>query len=243
MGSIFILSPYFLYSQYNSKLKEQVISPNRFSVSAYGTFVSSAELQDNIKSPLTFIRNASVELKGGYGYGAEINFNPEIKNFDILFYLSSEYLSIKDDELVLSFQQDTLNANVKFTENISMVPVEGGIKWNLPVSTNNFKIYIGGGAGIYFGNRTRNIGSLTTVTLSSKPGYSMNVLAGSDFYISRNLSVNFEFKFREAYFENEADYTTEQVMINGNFFTLENPIYSRIIIDGVRISGGLKFHF
>ena len=124
-----------------------------------------------------------------------------------------------------------------------MIPVEGGIKWNLPVSTDHFKIYIGGGTGIYFGNRTRNIGTLTTTTISSKPGYSINVLAGSDFFLSRNLSVNFEFKFREAYFENEADYGTGQVIINGNVFSLANPIYSRIVIDGVRISGGLKFHF
>ena len=115
MGSILILSPCFLYSQYTGKVNEQVISSDRFSISVFGAYVSSAELQDNIRSPLSFIRNASVELKGGYGYGAELNYNPEIKDFDILFYFSSEYLSIKDDELVLSFQQDTLNANVRFT--------------------------------------------------------------------------------------------------------------------------------
>ena len=53
----------------------------------------------------------------------------------------------------MRFTNDSHSVEIGFTEEYSLIPVEAGLKWNLPVSTNSFKIYIGGGAGIYFGNR------------------------------------------------------------------------------------------
>jgi hypothetical protein len=244
VGLILILNPYFLSAQqYEGSAKEEPVFANRFSVSVYGTYVSSAELMDNINSPVAFIRDASVELAGGYGYGAEFTYDPSIEGFDVLFYLSSEYLNVEDDGLLYRFDQDTLFANVRFTEQFKMIPIEGGIKWNLPISTQRVKIYIGGGAGVYFGERNRKLGPIKTTNISTNPGFSMNVLVGGDYFFTGNLSGNFEFKFREASFESEEDFGTDSIVVNGNTFMLENPINSRILVDGVRLSAGIKFHF
>lgn len=244
VGLILILNPYFLSAQHNGNIEdENPLILKRFSIALFGTYVSSAELMDNINSPIPFLRDASVELTGGYGYGAEITYNPSIEGFDVLFYLSSEYLNIEDDELLYRLDQDTISANVRFTEQFKMIPLEGGIKWNLPVSSEKIKIYIGGGAGIYFGERNRKLGPIRTTNISRKPGFSMNVLAGGDYFFAGNLSLNFEFKFREASFDSEEDFGTDMITVNGNSFMLENPIYSRIIVDGVRLSAGIKYHF
>ena len=243
MGSINILNPYVLYSQERYDEYKPFNGSGRITLQVYATYVSAAELQNNIKSNISFLRDASIELKGGYGYGAEITFNPNISNFDVLFYLSSEYLKVKDDELVLRFENDSATNTVRFTEEYNMIPLEAGLKWNLPVSTERFRIFIGGGAGIYFGNRTRSVGPYSTSPISRKAGLSMNVLAGLEYFIERNLSLDFEFKFREATFESQDRFDVDYITINGNIYSMDNPVYSRLLIDGTRLSAGIKYHF
>ena len=241
LGSIFILSPYFLYSQTDQST--YLDQSKRFSVILYGTYISSAELQNDINAEVSFLRDASIELSGGYGYGGEILYDPGIANVGIIFYLSSEYINIKDNELALRFENDSNSVNVRFTEEFKIIPLEVGLKWSLPVSTENFKIYIGGGGGVYFGDRTRTIGTLKTSKISTTPGLSLNILSGIEYYIGRNLSLDFELKFREASFESENKFSADYITVNGQNFSLGNPINSRIIADGVRLSLGLKYNF
>lgn len=243
MGSVIMLSPYFLYAQ-NSK--DEIIHYNgnsKFTLKVFASYVSSAELHNNIKSSISFIRDASIELNGGYGYGAEVTFNPGFSIFDVVFYFSSEYLKVKDDELILRFENDSAANVVRFTEEYKLIPLEGGIKWYLPVSTDRFKIFIGGGAGLYLGSRNRFVGPLYTTNLNKKAGYSMNVLAGLEYFVERNLSLDFEFKFREAFFESMDKFNEDQITINGNVYSMDNPLHSRLLIDGTRLSVGLKYHF
>ncbi|MCI0449045.1 MAG: outer membrane beta-barrel protein [Chlorobi bacterium] len=215
----------------------------KFSVSVYGMYISSGELQNNINNPDPFLRDASIELKGGYGYGGEIIYNPNLYDLGIGFYLSSEYIKITDDELALRFIEDSASASVRFIEEIYMIPFEAGLKWSLPVGSDRFKIYIGGGAGVYFGDRKRSIGQLRTSTISKKPGFSLNVLSGIEYYFGRNLSLDFEFKFRDASFEAESMFGADYININGHDFRLENPFRSRLLINGTRLSLGLKYNF
>jgi opacity protein-like surface antigen len=107
------------------------------------------------------------------------------------------------------------------------------------VSGENLKIFIGGGAGVYFGNRTRIIAGNQSKTIDNKPGYSLNVLSGIEYYLVRNLSALFEFKFRDAYFEVESQFGSGQ----NPFFGLPNPFKSRIVVNGTVFSLGLKYNF
>lgn len=238
-----LLNPFFIYSQ--SKLDESTYYDNSkiFSVSIYGMYISSGELQNNINNEDPFLRDASIELKGGYGYGGEIIYSPNLYDLDIRVYLSSEYIKITDDELALRFIEDSATASVRFIEEFYMIPLEAGLKWSLPVGTERFIIYIGGGAGVYFGDRKRSIGSLKTSTISKKPGFSLNVLSGIEYYIGRNLSLDFEFKFRDASFEAENMFSTDYIYIDGHNFRLDNPFRSRLLINGARLSLGLKYNF
>jgi hypothetical protein len=70
-------------------------------------------------------------------------------------------------------------------------------------------------------------------------GYGLNVLSGIEYYIARNLSAAFEFKFREAYFEVESEFEDE----SNPFFGMSNPLLSRIVVNGTTMSLGLKYNF
>jgi hypothetical protein len=237
-----ITSSAALYSQ--TKENTRYFDPEkRFSISLYGTYISSAELQNNPRSIDPIERNASADLNGGYGYGAELNYEPPLLDLGLIFYLSSEYLRSRTNELVMRLTNGENSAAVRINENYSVIPVEAGIKWYLPVSTDNFKIFIGGGGGVYFGDRTRTLFDLTSYNISKQAGFSLNILSGFEYYIARNLSASFELKFREASFETESAYNTNIISINGTQYGIASPFYTKFIIDGVRLSAGLKYQF
>lgn len=238
LGLVTLSNPNFLFSQQAENKNIPFSDPSkRFSVSVYALRVSSAELMDNIYSEEPLLRDLSTELKGGYGYGGEITFNPRIYDLGLIFYFSSEYFKIKDDGLVAAeVFNDTTILRARYIEEFSMIPVEAGLLWNLPVGSDRFKIYIGGGGGIYFGERKRTIGGVSTEKVNTKPGFSLNVLSGVEYFIARNLSVDFKFKFREGSFESEDKFIKNVPIFN-------RTINSRIIVDGVRLSAGLRYNF
>jgi len=227
-------------------LSQQNIDPvfyfdplKRFSLKISGTYISSTELQNNINSANQIERDASAEMDGGFGYGAELTFDPRLGNSEIYFYISSEYFHHIQKDLYIRYYEDTNFFSINFEEQFYFIPLEAGIKWNLPVSGQNLKIYIGGGGGIYLGNRKRIVRGLTTTTNHLNPGYSINVLSGIDYYIARNMCASFEFKFREAYFEVESRFDTKYKTV----FGFPNPITSRIVVNGTALSLGLKYSF
>ena len=240
---------FFYFSTSHSQIKEHsenliFDASKKFSISFYGTYISSFELQNDVRSPDPIKRAAVLELKGSYGYGAEFNYKPQIFNFDLIFFISTEYIKSTDKELIFRLQNnDTDGVNVRMEETVQMLPVEAGVKWQLPVGSNSFKIFMGGGAGIYFGDRTRKIGSFTTRTLDKTPGYSVNILAGIDFYVVRNISLTGMLKFREGYWDVQNKFEVDAFTVNGITYPIENPFYSRLIADGVRLSLGLKYNF
>lgn len=237
-----ILSSAVLYSQ--AKEDTRYFDPEkRFSISLYGTYISSGSLQNNPRSTNPIERNASTDLDGGYGYGAELNYEPPLFDLGLTFYLSSEYYRSRTNELAMRLTNGENQAVININEDYSIIPVEAGIKWYLPVSTDNFKIFIGGGGGIYFGNRTRTLLDLTSYNISKQAGFSLNILSGLEYYIARNVAANFELKFREASFEAESAFNKSVISVNGSQYGIDNPFYTKFIIDGVRLSAGLKYQF
>jgi hypothetical protein len=211
----------------------------RFSMRVSGTFISSTELQNNINSSNPIEKDASVEMDGGFGYSLELMFDPRFGSSGIRFFISSEYFSHRQENLYNRYYEDTVYYSVKFREEFYFIPVEGGVKWSLPVSGNDFKVYIGGGGGMYFGRRKRTALGIETETVKVNPGYSLNVLSGIEYYIARNLSANFEFKFREAYFESEDKFP----IAAETAFGLPNPFTSRIVVNGTTVILGFKYNF
>ncbi|HJY64766.1 MAG TPA: hypothetical protein VJ455_11470 [Ignavibacteria bacterium] len=239
LSLIAILNCNIIYSQPNIDSRLFFDPLKRFSLKLSGTYISSTELQNNINSSNQIERDASTELDGGFGYAAELTYDPKLGNSEIYFFISSEYFQHKQKDLYIRYYEDTNFYSVNFEEQFYFIPIEAGIKWNLPVSGQNLKIYIGGGGGVYFGNRKRIIRGLVTTTNHVNPGYSINVLSGIDYYIARNLCAAFEFKFREAYFEVESQFDSKLKTVYG----FPNPLTSRIVVNGTTLSLGLKYSF
>ena len=238
-GSILFLNPVEVISQIGRDQEIFHDHSKRFSVRLSGTYISATELQNNINSSNPIERDASIELDGGFGYGLELAFDPRFGSSEITFFLSSEFFKHKQTDLFFRYVEDTTLHSVKFDEEFYFIPIEAGIKWNLPVSGQKLKIFIGGGGGVYFGNRKRIIRGLGSTTNKVRQGYSLNVLSGIEYYVARNLSSTFDFKFREAFFEVESEFENQ----SNPFFGMPNPLTSRIVVNGTTLSLGLKYNF
>lgn len=240
---MFFLIDLFCSSSYAQIANKEIKFYNpdkRFSVSIYCDYVSSAQLQPKPNSTDPIERDATINLNGTYGFGGEISYQPPLYHLDLIFYLSTEYMKLSQNNFGLTLNDST---DIGVDEQFTVIPIEFGLKWHLPFGSDNWKIYIGGGGGIYFGKETRSISNLQSSQISSKPDFSLNILTGFDYFFERNLSANFELKFREAAFDSKSSFPAGTIIVSGNQYQLENPFYTKFIADGVRISLGLKYYF
>ena len=126
-----------------------------YSITVSGNYVSSATIMLNPSSSDLVEKSSSVETKGGYGYG--VTLKKRIFGDDFYLGISTEYIKIFDDQLVTSLDNGDDIVNVRLSESLEMVPVEFALYFNMPRFANNFNMYLGGGFGFYFGNRTQKM--------------------------------------------------------------------------------------
>jgi hypothetical protein len=132
---------------------------------------------------------------------------------DIAGVISVEYLR-KETEYygqTVDSQEGTIYIPVK--DGYNFVPVELTIEYRLPFSSENFRVNIGGGAGLYFYNSLREVAGISLSSGGSKVSYGIHVLTGLEYYLNQNLSFFFTMKFRDP----EVEFNGEYESLNGTF--------------------------
>jgi hypothetical protein len=210
-------------------------------ISFSGNYVSSATILLNPFSADIYERNSSIELGGGYGYG--FTFRKKIPKSDLYIALSTEYLKIYDDQNTQTLIQDTNYFKVRAYETLRLFPVELSLFFNVPSFSENLRIYLGGGLGLYFGDRIRKIIKFETTTTETRLGANIHILCGIQYYFSSNFSLFFETKFRNAQFTVSSQYSVNNVDINGITYYFEQYLKSKMNIDGIKLSIGTNLSF
>lgn len=239
MLSILIFIPQsFLYSQ--DKLNGNRFLGSGWSISASGNYVSSAMIELNPFSPDIFERNQSIETLGGYGYG--LSLKKRILGRNLWLGISAEYVRIKDDELVEVLENDTSFIKVRVTENLEVLPVEFTFYFNIPTGSETFNLYIGGGLGIYFGDRVRQMLGYQSTTVNRSSFLNIIVLSGFEYFLEKNLSVYLESRFRQGKYRVESTFPISYVTLEGITYPVQDRLNSRIFLDGVKIALGISYH-
>jgi len=211
-----------------------------FSLNISMNYVSSGTILLNPSSTDIFERNSTLEFRGGYGYGATL----KKRIFDDIFIgISTEYLKIQDDQLVAILENEEDYVRARLTESVEVIPVEVSAYFNIPRFVNNLDIYVGGGAGFYFGNRTEKMLGMETSTISKTPLFSLNVLFGAEYFIDKNVSFNLEMKVRDGKFRVHNQYPTNKFTYEGQTYYFERDLYSKIYVDGLKMSVGMSYYF
>jgi hypothetical protein len=210
------------------------------SLSLTGNYVSSASIQLYPNSNNIVEKNSFEELQGGYGYG--VSLRKKFFRDDLYIGITTEYIKIHDDELTQLIQNDTNFLKIRVTETVWMIPLELSLIFNIPSITDELRVYLGGGIGVYFGNRVRRILGMDTETKSRDALLNIHVLSGLEYFFEDNISALFEVRFRQAQYRVTSSYPTGQVVINGDTYNFAKDLNSKVFFDGLKLSAGLAFY-
>ncbi len=129
-------------------------------------------------------------------------------------------------------------------DGFEIIPVELSAYYYLPFSTQDFKFFMGGGFGVYFGKHLRKFGDATLEKVSQKFAYGIQVQVGMDYLITDFLSTRFEMRFRDPEVEVTSKYSREIVKYNDLLLQLDtNNFDTRINVNGVTFTIGVAINF
>ncbi len=218
------------------------INGENFQISILGNYISSATIELNPFSFNSVDKFASEDITGGYGFGFSIKKRIFSDNFYIS--LSTEYIKLKDDQnSEYLYFNDTNFLKVRVYETIWMVPIEFSVLFDIPSIADELKIYLGGGIGVYFGDRIRRIINFESETISRTPKLNLQVLCGMEYRLTKYLSAILQVNFRTAQFNVQSRFPTDRFTYQGYDYLFERDINSKIYIDGLKVCLGLGYNF
>ena len=225
-STIFFLSCSLLLSQYNE---------NTFSVSANLNFTTTSKIFLSPYAETLIERNNNFNIEDIISYSADLRLG--LTDF-LIIGVSAEFISASELGRNLSSPIFIVEDGYK------VYPLEFSLIYVLPFSTNKFKFYMGGGAGFYYGERTRKFGDVTFLNEGNNVSYGIHVNTGMDYMIFNFLSARIEFRFRDPEIKIKNKYSKTIVNYNGIEYQLPlGNIDSKVNIDGITFKAGLVFHF
>lgn len=206
-----------------------------FSVSLKGNFTTGSQLFTNPNSPDEFKRAEFFPIEDFFGYGVEVQY--KIPETNLAVGLSADYIRA-------TTTRSTRTPGVPIKDGYRVIPIEFTGYFNIPVSGPTFGVYMGGGAGVYFGRRIYEVADVQAQTTDVGHGFGIHVLGGLKYRFTDWFGLNVEMKFRDLQFKTTNEFSTSNVTYNGRSVTLpQGPFASRVHTDGVIFQLGTTFSF
>jgi hypothetical protein len=215
-----------------------VAQESYYQVALYGSFTTSSKLFQRTSDADENIRTQFLPLNDIFSVGIDVR--QKVEAFDIQIGLNVEYLS-KTESFTVPISS---NKTIPVIDGFTAIPVELSGFFVIPVGSEVFQIYMGGGGGVYLGSRRYEYAGANAITIERKPGYGIHILSGAQYRLTPTFSFRSEIKFRDVQFETVNRFTQPYTFYRGTAVTLDPlPFSSRITIDGMALNFGLVYHF
>ena len=165
------------------------------------------------------------DLTGTFGYGAEVRYR--IPETSLALGLSADYIRSRG---AASLSGTTIPTQDGYTA----IPVEVTGYFIIPLSTESFGVYMGGGAGMYF----------EAASVQNTPGFAIHVLGGISYRFLNSFQGLFEMKFRDLQFESVNAFNTRVIRYQDTIINVSTqPFKSRVETDGIIFQIGIAYTF
>lgn len=206
-----------------------------FSLSLKGSFTTSTRFLYNIDRPSMYGEQRIIS--SNLGYGADIRWNILWDRF--FLGLSVEKISALEMVTINYLQSDM---PIPFEEGFELTAMELSGYYVVPISSEQIKFYLGGGFGIYDGDRRFSIAAIKAATVSSSSYIGIQVMTGIDYQLFARMGVRFEIKFRDPHFDVTTKFDQMTTDYHGRIVQLPQGEYvTKINLFGVNYAGGLVF--
>ncbi|HLF15658.1 MAG TPA: hypothetical protein VI932_12305 [Bacteroidota bacterium] len=208
---------------------------HRYSVSISGSLTTSSKLFLNPNARDELIRGSFSPINSVFSFGADAR--RDLPALGLRIGLGAEYIS----RTIISAVPNSPNT-IPIEDGYSAVPVELTGYFSIPVGGESFDFYMGGGGGIYFGERTYRYAGVDAVTLDRSIMPGIHVLTGLEYLVDGRFSMRTELKFRNVQLETVQKFPVFSTVYEGTTVPLpQDDFTSRIQIDGMHISLGLVY--
>jgi outer membrane protein W len=163
----------------------------------HGTLTTGSQLFPNPNAADDFLRSDFVPIDNAIGYGGEVRYL--IPDTYVAVGLGVEYLRKTTQTRFLT----TATRGVSAEDGFQVIPVELTGYFIIPVSGPTFSLYMGGGAGGYFGKRIYSVNGVSAATVKEGRGFGIHVLAGLSFTFKDVFVLSLDMKFRDLQFETD----------------------------------------
>ena len=205
------------------------------SITAKGTYTTGTRFLYNVDRPQSY-DNGRV-LSSNFGYGADIRWKVLWERF----YLGVSFEKIEGTETFQMYVPELDYLLVPYEEGFQLTAIEISGFYVVPISSEKVQFYLGGGFGLYDGDRSNSIASATSATTGTTSNIGMHVLTGIDYRVAPHVAVRGELKFRDPHFNVRTKFDQPSVEYQGKLVSLPDESTTTVNLYGVNYMLGLEF--
>ncbi len=210
---------------------------HRISVSLSGSLTTESKIFPNPHARDELIRGGFSPVNSVLGFGADVRGNLFPSGPRIGF--AAEYIRRTVEGAV-----PNSTARIPIEDGYSAIPLELTAYFAIPVGGDRFDFYMGGGAGVYFGERNYRYAGVGAQTLRRSVSPGIHILTGLEYLIGARISLRTELKFRNVQLETVQKFPVATTIYDGTTVPLpQDDVTSRIQIDGMNVSLGVAYRF
>jgi opacity protein-like surface antigen len=210
---------------------------DRWSASLFGTLTTSSKLFPNPNARDEFRRGEFSPINASFSVGADVR--TEISAIGLNLGLSAEYITKR----VTGTVPNTASI-IPIDDGYTAVPVELSGYFRIPVGGETINFYMGGGVGVYFGERSYHYAGVRATIADRELNGGIHVVSGLEYSLTELISVRSEIKFRNVQLESVQEFQKAVTVWKGTTVPLPHePLPSRIQIDGMNLSLAVVYYF
>jgi len=207
------------------------------SVAAKGSYTTSTRFLYNVDRNDIFIDDKYFSYNFGFGLDVRILAYSD----DILIGINIEKIKTLDQTATPVYRNGQ-EYSIPVSEGFVVYPFELSGYFLIPFSSEDARVYLGGGVGWYYGERIYSIASARAATLNSPSGFGIHVLTGADVRITSRIAVRGELKFRDPQFDSVNRFEESSTTYNGLKILLDpSSSKTRVNLNGITYGLGLVF--
>jgi hypothetical protein len=210
--------------------------PNSFSL--FGTFTTSSKLFHHPNDPDEQLRSEFLPFDDLFSAG--VDFRRSFSDLRLQIGLSIEYLTTTN-----VFDLPAGTATLRVTDGFTVYPVELTGYFHIPVGSEKIKLFMGGGGGMYVGERVFEYNGVYARPTEHPLGFGIHIVSGMEYFLNPLVSVRGDIKFRDVQFQTTNRFSPGAVVADPSFAYVggTSPFSSRISVDGMAMHVGVAYHF
>jgi opacity protein-like surface antigen len=206
---------------------------------AKGSFTTNTRIFYDSNDPQAYAGITNVSLN--YGIGAELR----VRTFWERWVLGIAVEKISGSvETSAYYLYPAGSLMVPRKDGYEMVPIEISAYYTVPISSNSFDFYLGGGFGYYTGKRNYSVASTASRSTDMNSALGLQVSTGVRWLFTPFLAVDMHLRFRDPQINAVNIFDQKSTSVRGVPVPLaQGPMYTQINLNGINYSAGLAIVF